>query len=106
MARQVNLQPGAYTDTREIARFIAHRVSPASAAHWHARISAAIGRLATNADQWPEADEAVAHGIDLRVMLNGKRPHVYRVLFTLDDQTVNVLRVRHAAQDQLTSDDI
>jgi len=105
MARQVNLQPGVYADIREIAGFIARRVSPLSAARWHARIHAAIGRLATGADQWPEADEAVAQGANLREMLSGKRPHVYRVLFTLDDQNVNVLRVRHAAQDRLTPDD-
>jgi len=106
MSRQVNFQPGAYADIREIARFISRRVSPVSAARWHARITASIRRLATAADQWPEADEAVAHGTNLRVMLNGKRPHVYRVLFTLDDQSVNILRVRHAAQDHLIPDDI
>ena len=106
MARQVNLQPGAYADIREIAGFIARRVSPHAAARWHARIHAALGRLATDADRWPEADEAASLGIDLRMMLNGKRPHVYRVLFTFDDENVNVLRIRHAAQDRLEPDDI
>jgi plasmid stabilization system protein ParE len=106
MARTVLLTPGAYADVREITRFIAGRVSPASAARWHAAIEAAIGRLATEADRWPQADEAAELGIDLREMLHGRQRHVYRVLFTLDGDTVNVLRVRHAAQDHLRPDDV
>jgi plasmid stabilization system protein ParE len=106
MARTVFLRPGAYADIREITRFISDRVSPASAARWHAGIEAAIGRLATEADRWPQADEAGDLGIDLREMLHGRQRQVYRVLFTIDGDTVNVLRVRHAAQDRLAEDDI
>jgi plasmid stabilization system protein ParE len=32
--------------------------------------------------------------------------HVYRILFAFDGQTVTVLRVRHAAQDCLTDEDV
>jgi hypothetical protein len=52
------------------------------------------------------ADEAADLGLDLRELLYGRRRDVYRVLFTIDGQTVNVLRVRHAAQDRLTPRDI
>ena len=30
----------------------------------------------------------------------------YRILFTIDGSTVNVLRILHAAQDRIESDDI
>jgi plasmid stabilization system protein ParE len=102
MARTVLLRPGAYTDLREITRFISQRVSPAAAARWHVGIEATIGRLATDADRGPQADEAADLGIDLRQLLHGRRPHVYRILFTIAGDTVNVLRVRQAAQDHLT----
>ena len=106
MARSVFLRPGAYADVREITRFISERVSPASAARWHAGIEAAIGRLATEADRWPQADEAADLGTDLREMLHGRQRHIYRVLFTIDGDTVNVHRVRHATQDRLQPGDV
>jgi len=45
-------------------------------------------------------------GFDLRMLLYGRGRHVYRILFTIDGDTVNVLRVRHAAQDWLTEDEL
>jgi len=41
----------------------------------------------------------------LRELLYGRRRNVYRILFTIDGQTVNVLRVRHSAQNRLTPGD-
>jgi plasmid stabilization system protein ParE len=65
-----------------------------------------IRTLETRPEMWPLADEAATLGFDLRVLLHGRGRHVYRILFTIDGSTVNVLRVRHAAQDWLTEDDV
>lgn len=75
------------------------------AARWHARIGATINSLASDADVWPEADEAADLGVNLRCRLFGRGRHVYRVLFTIDGDTVNVHRVRHVAQDRLQPGD-
>ena len=106
MARLVHLRPSAYADIREIAAYIARRVSPMSAARWQAVIDSAIARLADECERWPEAAEAVVFGSDLREMLHGRRRHVYRILFTFDNEMVNVHRVRHAAQDNLSAEDL
>lgn len=106
MARTVVVHPDVHTDLIGYAQFITRRVSRASATRWRAAIEATIARLATDADRHPEADEAAALGIDLRQQLHGKRPHVYRVLFTIDGDTVSVLRVRHASQDHLAEGDV
>jgi plasmid stabilization system protein ParE len=106
MARTVLLRPGASADLREIARYISQRVSAISTARWLTAIQATIARLATDADQHPQADEAADLSIDLRELHHGRQRHVYRILFTIDGDTVNVLRVRHAAQDRLTADDV
>jgi plasmid stabilization system protein ParE len=82
------------------------RRSPSNAARWHAGVLNAIRALANNPDRCPLADEAADLGVDLRQLLYGRRPHVYRILFTIDGQTVNVLRDRHAAQDRLAPDDL
>ena len=52
------------------------------------------------------ADEAADLGVELRQLLYGKRRNVYRILFTIEGGTVNVLRIRHAAQDRLTPEDV
>jgi hypothetical protein len=45
------------------------------------------------------AAEANELGFELRDLLFGKRRGVYRILFVVDERTVNVLHIRHAARD-------
>lgn len=105
-ARAVSVRPRAVADLAATALRIGRMISPATAIRWRHRMETAIRALADDADQWPEADEAVELGLDLRCRLAGRRPHIYRILFTISGQTVHVLRVRHAAQDYLTEDDL
>jgi plasmid stabilization system protein ParE len=106
VAHTIVVRTRARIDIRGAFTGVFQTVSPASAAKWHAGILTKIRSLATNPERYPLAYEAVDLGIELREMLYGKRRHVYRILFTIDGQTVNVHRVRHAAQDRLSSDDI
>ncbi len=94
---------------RDIANFavaIARSVSVASARTWRERIETTVRDLSDDADQWPEADEAAVLGINLRYRLSGRHRHVYRILFTIEDDVVYVHRIRHAAQDRLSPDDV
>ena len=65
-----------------------------------------IPALETDPHRYPQADEAADLGIDLRELLHGRDRRVYRVLFTIDGETVYVHRVRHATQDRLNPGDI
>lgn len=105
MPRIVVNHTWAVEDALATMRSIARTVSVPSAVKWRKQIDTAIRNLATDADQWPEANEAATLGFDLRCRLVGRRRHVYRVLFTIDGSTVNVLRIRHAAMDQITEAD-
>lgn len=78
----------------------------AAVGRWRARLLRVVHQLETDPHFYPVADEAVDLGIDLRMAIFGRRRHVYRVLFTIDGQTVNVLRIRHAAQDRLQPGDV
>jgi plasmid stabilization system protein ParE len=100
------MRPRAAADVIRFAGTIARTVSVRSATNWRHRIDIVIRALATDADQWPEADEAGDLGIDLRCRLFGRRRHVYRILFTIDGDTVHVHRVIHAAQDRLQPGEI
>src|SRR5258708_1455775 len=105
MLRTVYLDPGAASDIRRITGFLSRRVSPESANRWQTQTTTTIARLETEADIWPEADEAAALNRPLKCRLHGRRPHVYRILYTIDGDIVNVVRIRHAAQNSLIADD-
>ena len=106
MAYHVRLLRGAYADIDNHFAFISSLVGPASAARWRDRLIAKVDTLAIDPRRYPLADEATDLGIELREMLFGRQRHVYRILFTIDGQTVNIQRIRHAAQDRLSPDDI
>jgi len=102
---QVVFRPRAQAD---IAAAVAWRArkSPAAAAQWRSSLLRIVENLEPEPARYAKADEAADLGLMLRELHFGRRPNVYRVLFTVDGQTVNVLRVRHAAQERLRSRDI
>jgi plasmid stabilization system protein ParE len=106
LPRTLIIHPRAEFDIRRAVSWIAKNISAASAGKWQARIYRAVQSLIANPELWPEADETASVGIDLRVLISGRRPHVYRVLFKYDDETVNVLRVLHAARDAVDAEDL
>lgn len=75
-------------------------------ARWQKQLGRAFRELEDHPDRYAEAHETEKFGFDLRELLIGKRPHVYRVLFTVDENAVNVLRILYAAHDELDEDDL
>jgi plasmid stabilization system protein ParE len=101
----VVFQPRARSDIAATIAWLA-RNSKAAAARWRTGLLRIVENLETNPHRYAEAEEAVDLGVDLRQLLYGRRRNVYRILFTIDGQTVNIHRVRHAARDRLAPDDI
>jgi plasmid stabilization system protein ParE len=84
--------------------FLADR-SPAAAAKWYTGLEKAITKLAKMPERHPIAeDESEQLGITLRQMLYGRRPGVFRILFSVEGVTVTLHYVRHSAQGPITSD--
>ena len=106
MPRELRLRPRVVIDVARIARSIGRTVSASAGQRWRDQVETAIRALANDADQWPEAEEAEPLGRDLRCRLIGRRRHIYRILFTINENTVTVHQVRHAAQDSVTEDDL
>jgi plasmid stabilization system protein ParE len=101
----IHIFPRAMADVRAAVAWRSQR-APAHAARWHAGLLAAIRSLANGPERCPLADEAADLGLELRELLYGRRRNVYRILFLIDRQTVNILRVRHAARDRLAPGDV
>ncbi|MGC3966124.1 MAG: type II toxin-antitoxin system RelE/ParE family toxin [Pirellulales bacterium] len=91
----------------ESAEWWAHERSPEQAERWYAGIRQAVAGLAEHPEQWPQAAESSEFAYVLREILYGLGPRpTHRAVFTIVKQTVVVLSVRHAAQDQLKPDDL
>ena len=105
MPFRVVFRPRAQADITTATTWLA-RTSPAAAVRWRRSLLSIVEKLETNPSLYPVADEAADLGLELRELLYGRRRSMYRILFTIDGQTVNVLRVRHAAQDRLKPGDV
>ena len=79
-----------------------------AAARWYNGLEEAVYALASYPDRCPVAPEARKTKRKLRHLLYGKKPHVYRVIYEVDErrQTVWVLTVRHGARRRLKTSDV
>ena len=107
MSLPVILQREAEEQIVTSARWWAKHRSVEQAERWYAGILAAIDSLDTKAARYPLARENESFPYDLRTMNFGigNRP-THRVLFTIRPDAVVVLSVRHAAQDDVTPEDM
>jgi hypothetical protein len=39
---------------------------------------------------------------EVRQLLYGRKPHMYRILFTIDGETVKILHIRHVRRERLS----
>ncbi len=106
MPPSIRVHPRAFADITNAVAKVQEWNSEASADRLHDGLWSRIRSLADFPEVWPLADEADDLGIELRQMLFGKRRHVYRILYTFDGTTIHVHRVRHAAQDRLSPEDM
>ncbi len=77
-----------------------------TAFHWSQRLQRAIESLARQPQRCGLAAENGKVGIELRQLLFGRRPNVYRVVFTIDDDMVRVLRIVRAQRRSLSRREI
>jgi plasmid stabilization system protein ParE len=68
---------------------------------WFLALQDAIGSLTEFPERCPLAPESIAFPFEVRHLLYGHTPHVYRILFTIENKTVFVLHVRHGRRQPL-----
>ncbi len=105
MAFVIDFERLAKADLREGETFM-KLLGGAALQRWRARLYHTIRELEIAPERYPEAEEATKLGLDLRVAYSGKRPHVYRIVFRIEDHVVKILRVRHSSRDELAEDDL
>ena len=97
---RVVLAPEAQIALEMAYRWIKER-TPARAETWANGFLEAIASLATMPTRCALAPEAVFFDQEIRQLLYGQRNQQYRALFTIEGDVVNVLFIRHSAQDWL-----
>ena len=79
-------------------RWIAEH-SPAPAARWLVGLQKATAKLATYPERHPLAiEESERFGFPIRQSLYGRRRGIYRILYSIEGDTISVLAIRHSAQ--------
>ena len=76
------------------------------AIEWLGGLHKAIAGLDQFPQRWPTARENNSFREEIRQLLYGKSPHVYRVLFVIHERTVHVLHVRHGARGTMEASEI
>jgi plasmid stabilization system protein ParE len=104
MIFRIELAETAKADIRGQAQWIRENASPGAATKWLDGLYKAIDTLQTRPLRCPVAAESDKFPEEIHEMLygeRGKRKHKHRIIFTVREDTVYVLFVRHTARDDL-----
>ena len=107
MAYRVEIARGAESDLEELYLWVVER-APQQGAAWFNGLERAILALDQHPDRCPVAPESIGRDHPVRVLSYGRRPHVYRILFTVDHRAtvVRVVHVRRGARQWPTADEL
>ena len=103
MQFQVIITPSAKADIFEINTFFLENYSDL-AEKWLWGMSEAITSLSKFPERCPVSPESEAFDVIVRQLLYGKKPHIYRILFSVQDEKVYILRVRSTRQQSLLNE--
>ena len=102
MTYRFEISERARADADEAYAWIAQR-SLEQAERWYQGLFEQIETLTSHPLLCPVAAEDDKFPEEIREMLYGKRHNKYRIVFTIRDDTVVVLYVRHVARDEIES---
>jgi plasmid stabilization system protein ParE len=68
---------------------------------WFLALQDAIASLSEFPGRCPLAPESAIFPFEVRHLLYGHPPHLYRILFTVNEKTVHILHVRHGRRQAL-----
>jgi plasmid stabilization system protein ParE len=104
MNYRIELAATARADIHAQARWLRENVSPAAATKWLDGLYRAIDTLQTRPLRCPVAAESDGFPEEIHELLygrRGKRIHKHRIIFTVHEDAVYVLYVRHTARGEL-----
>lgn len=95
MAFRVELSERAQADLSAIYDWLRSQQAGDTGERWFVALRQAISSLSTLPLRCPVAPESRDSPVEVRQLLYGRKPHVYRILFAIEGDVVQVLHVRH-----------
>jgi len=95
MAFRVETSAEAELDAIIILEWLLVHQAGDAGLRWFAAMEDAIASLATFPQRCPLAPENARFTFEVRQLFYGRKPHVYRILFTVDGDAVHILHIRH-----------
>ena len=101
MAFRVRLTAQADYDLDLILEWLLAQQAGDAGLRWFLKMKEAINSLAEMPERCMVAPEKSEFPFEVRQLLYGHKPHQYRVLFTIEADTVIVLHIRHGRRRRL-----
>jgi len=102
MAFRVETSAQAESDANSILEWLLSEHAGETGIRWFLALDDAIASLARFPERCPLAPEAGRFPFEVRQLLYGLKPHMYRILFTIDGETVKILHIRHVRRERLS----
>jgi plasmid stabilization system protein ParE len=104
MTYHIIIEPTAEREIRSAVQWKTENASPTVAARWYNGLIQKIDTRRLHPTRCPLAAENDKFDEEIRELLygrGGKRVHRHRILFTIREDTIYILYVRHTARDEL-----
>jgi plasmid stabilization system protein ParE len=95
MAFRVEISLQAERDAEQILEWLLSQKSGQAGINWFLALDDAFASLKEFPERCPIAAESSRFPFEVRQLLYGRNPHIYRILFTISSDKVTVLHIRH-----------
>jgi plasmid stabilization system protein ParE len=95
MAFRVEISHQAERDAEEILEWLLSQKSGQAGIDWFLALDDAFASLREFPERCAIAPESARFPFDVRQLFYGRKPHIYRILFTISADAVTVLHIRH-----------
>ena len=92
---RVELSQQAQRDIAAVYDWLQSQQAGEAGERWFVALRTAVASLGNLPARCPIAPESRDSPIEVRHLLYGRRPHVYRILFAIEGDIVQVLHIRH-----------
>jgi plasmid stabilization system protein ParE len=97
----VKTSAAAEQDANTILEWLLSQHAGGTGVRWFLAMQDAIACLAKFPRRCPLAPESTRFPFEVRQLLYGRKPHIYRILFTIEGETVYILHIRHGRREPL-----
>lgn len=95
MAFRVELTAQADRDLSNISEWLQASGAGEAGLRWFLRLEEACQSLSEFPQRCGLAQESAEFPFEVRQLIYGRKPHLYRILFTIESGTVVILHIRH-----------